>query len=386
MKVIREFINLEAAGGIILMFSAVAALICANSPLAEIYNATLNTKLGVGGASLSVLLWINDALMAIFFFVIGMEIKRELVQGELSSLGQALLPALAALGGVALPALIYTFFNQGDPAAMRGWAVPTATDIAFSLAVLSLFGNRVPIALKIFLMAVAVFDDLMAIIIIALFYTQELKLGMLLLAGAGMLAMLMLGRMKVRFVSAYIFCAICMWVCVLQSGVHATVAGVVAGLCIPLALENRQGRQMLRNLEHMLHPWVAFGILPVFAFANSGISLAGISLSSLFLPVPMGIWMGLFFGKQFGIFAITWLTIRLGIAKMPPGSNWLQLYAVSMIAGIGFTMSLFIGMLAFEDASLSLYKTLGVLVGSSLSAICGYILMRLALRLKKEPA
>ena len=367
----------EAAPGIILLFAAILALVLDNSPLAFLYDALLNTpfRITIGELDLHkpLLLWINDGLMAVFFLLVGLEIKRELVIGRLSTVNQAVLPALAAVGGMAIPALIYVGLNSGDPDALAGWAIPAATDIAFALGVLAILGSRVPPALKVFLLALAIIDDLGAILIIAVFYTSELSTLSLALAGAATALLVVLNLTGVRRVAPYALVGIVLWVCVLKSGVHATLAGVVLAFCIPMT----GGKDsLLVHLEHDLHPWVAFMIMPVFAFANAGVSLAGLSFADLLAPVPLGIALGLFFGKQIGVVGFTWGACRLGLCRLPTGVGWMHIYGASLLAGIGFTMSLFIGALAFSDPALAADVRLGVLSGSTVSAICGFIVLR----------
>jgi NhaA family Na+:H+ antiporter len=328
------------------------------------------------------LLWINDGLMAVFFFLVGLELKREVLEGELSTPAQAVLPALGALGGMAVPALIYAALNWHDAVALNGWAIPAATDIAFALGVLLLLGKQVPVALKVFLMTLAVLDDLGAIVIIAIFYTADLSLTSLSVAGTALAVLVAMNRRGVTNIAAYILVGLVMWASVLKSGVHATLAGVVLALVIPMRDPHDPERSPLRGLEHDLHPPVAYGILPLFAFANAGVSFAGVSLASLLAPVPLGIAAGLFVGKQLGVFGAAWLAIKLGVARLPVGVTWAQLYGTAMLCGIGFTMSLFIGSLAFEHAGQehAAAVRLGIMVGSLLSALCGYALLRAALR------
>jgi len=371
----------DSAGGILLVFVAMLAMILANSPLASIYEGFLAIPLQIRVGDLDIakplLLWVNDGLMAIFFFLVGLEIKREILSGHLSSPSQVVLPGIAAIAGIAVPALIYFGMNQYDAAAVKGWAIPSATDIAFALGVFTLFGSRVPISLKLFLLSVAIFDDLGAILIIAFFYSSELSTLSLAVAGSGLALLFFLNRFSVRSQAAYILVGVVVWVAVLKSGVHATLAGFVVALFIPLTVKNHGGHPMLKYMEHSLHPWVAFLILPLFAFANAGVSLTGVSIDALLNPIPMGIAAGLFIGKQVGIFGACWLAIKLGIAKLPEGSTWIQFYAVSVLCGIGFTMSLFIGSLAFEGQSAAylVEVKLGVLVGSLLSALLGSVLI-----------
>lgn len=378
---IKELFCHDSAGGILLVLMAAIAMLLANSPLASFYNEFLEMPVQVRFGELDISKplyhWINDGLMAIFFFLVGLEIKREILVGHLSSLSQVVLPAIAAISGIVFPALIYYLFNRHDQIAVTGWAIPSATDIAFALGVLSVFGNRIPISLKLFLLSVAIFDDLGAIIIIAIFYSTDLSVLSLAIAGTGLVALFLFNKFAVRKQAAYIIIGIIIWVAVLKSGVHSTLAGFAIALFIPLELKNTDGYPMLPHLEHSLHPWVSFLILPLFAFANAGVSLAGVSVNSLLNPVPLGIAAGLFAGKQLGIFGTCWIVIKLNLAKLPDQATWLQFYAVSIICGIGFTMSLFIGSLAFETESAGylVEVKLGVLVGSLLSAILGSILI-----------
>ena len=380
---IREFLRHEATAGLLLMSTAALALLLDNSPLAPLYDRLLLTPMVVQVGELAInkplLLWINDGLMAVFFLLVGLEIKREVLEGELSSRSQIVLPGIAALGGMVVPAAIYLVINWGDPVLMNGWAIPAATDIAFALGILALLGSRVPVALKVFLLALAIIDDLGAIIIIALYYTSGLSLAALAVAGIGALALLLLNRFGVMKLAPYILVGIVMWVGVLKSGVHATLAGVVLAMAIPLRPSPGVGESPLKRLEHALHPWVAFCVLPAFAFANAGVSLAGLSLGSFLEPLPLGILLGLFLGKQVGVMGFVWLGVRAGLCRLPAGVTWMQLYGVALLAGIGFTMSLFIGTLAFEDASHSAGIRLGVLGGSILSACLGYMVLRWAL-------
>jgi Na+:H+ antiporter, NhaA family len=318
--------------------------------------------------------------MAVFFLLVGLEIKREVLQGELSSMQQATLPCIAALGGMFGPALIYSLINWGDPVAMRGWPIPAATDIAFALGVLALLGSRAPSTLKIFLLALAIIDDLGAIVIIALFYTEDLSLLSLGLGVTGIAALIVLNLAGVRRIAPYVLVGIFVWICVLKSGVHATLAGVALGFAIPLRGTDREREPPLRRLEHMLHPWVTYGILPVFAFANAGVALTGLSLNSLLEPVTLGVALGLFLGKQLSVFGITWIAVQLGIGRKPAGASWLQLYGMSVLTGIGFTMSLFIGTLAFEAPEYNVAVRLGVLSGSLACGIAGYLVLYLAPR------
>ncbi len=376
----RGLLHHEAAPGVILLSLAIFALVLNNSPFSGLYDALLSTPVVVQVGALVIdkplLLWINDGLMAVFFFLVGLEVKRELVEGRLSTWKDAALPAVAAFGGMLLPALIYVAINNGDPTALRGWAIPAATDIAFALGVLALLGSRVPIALKIFLLALAILDDLGAIIIIAVFYTSDLSLTALAIGVAGAAVLGWMNLRGVTRIAPYVVVGIVMWVCVLKSGVHATLAGVVIALMIPLRARNKQGESPLKSLEVSLHPWVAFGIMPLFAFANAGVSLKGLEVAELVAPLPLGIALGLFVGKQMGVFGFSWAAVKSGICRLPDGVSWAHMYGISLLAGIGFTMSLFIGTLAFVDAEHAKAVRLGVLLGSTLSAVMGYLLLR----------
>jgi Na+:H+ antiporter, NhaA family len=380
----------EAAGGALLLLAAALALVLDNSPLEWLYDRLLETPVAVRAGQLAIekplLLWINDGLMALFFLAVGLELKRELLTGDLSSWRRAILPLLAALGGMAVPALIYAFINAGNPGGLKGWAIPAATDIAFALGVLALLGRRVPPSLKVFLLALAIIDDLGAIIIIALFYAQDLSSLALGLALAGCAVLLCLNRADVRSFAPYMLTGLFIWVCVLKSGVHATLSGVILALAIPLRpmpslqaeAASGSGVSMLERLEHGLKPWVTYAIAPLFAFANAGVSLAGLKLAAMLAPVPLGIAAGLFLGKQAGIFLSVWLAVRLRLAEMPEGASWRQVYGVAVLGGIGFTMSLFIGTLAFPDPASALAVRVGVLVGSLVSAAWGYTVLRSA--------
>ncbi len=352
---LREFLKLESASGILLVIAGVLAMIAANTPLSELYQAFLQTpiKLQVGALKLdkTLLIWINDLLMAVFFLLVGLEIKREIVAGELSDRSRVALPAIAAVGGMFVPAGIYAALNWNDPIGIRGWAIPSATDIAFALGVLSLFGNRVPVGLKVFLMTLAVLDDLGAIVVIALFYTSDLSVDALMGAGVAIVALFVLNRTGVMRIAPYVLVGTALWVFVLKSGVHATLAGVVTALFVPASDPARPDDPPSSRLEHSLHPWVAFCILPIFAFANAGVNLAGMSLRSLLDPIPLGILLGLFVGKQIGVFAFSWVAVKAGLARLPSGVTFAQVYGASILCGIGFTMSLFIGMLAFENTA-----------------------------------
>ncbi len=382
VSMIREFLKLEAAGGIVLVVAAVFALILANTPLITYYTALIQTPVVIQIGALEIakplLLWVNDGLMAVFFFLVALEIKREFLEGELATRAQVTLPAMGAIGGMAVPALIYVFLNWGNTQNLYGWAIPAATDIAFALGILALLGDRVPLSIKVLLTAVAIIDDLGAILIIALFYTEDLSYIALLLSIVPLAGLILMNRLGVQRLAPYVLLGIVLWVCELKSGVHATIAGVLTALTIPLKPAAEGGRSLLKQLEHELHPWVAFGILPVFAFANAGVSFKGVGLYNFIEPVKLGISMGLFVGKQIGVFGMIWLAIRTGLAPMPPGTTWSQLYGVSLLCGVGFTMSLFIGSLAFEHSSFDAPIRLGVLTGSVLSGVCGYLLLRFA--------
>jgi NhaA family Na+:H+ antiporter len=383
---LRQFFKLEAASGIILVGAALTALILSNSPLNWLYEAFQAVPVVVQVGDLEIdkplLLWINDGLMAVFFFLVGLELKREVLEGELSRPDQVLLPAAAALGGFAVPALIYLAFTHSDPLGDDGWAIPAATDIAFALGVLALLGDRVPGALKVFLVSLAIFDDLAAIVVIALFYTDDLSVLSLALGLAGVAVLGILKARRVRGVGAYVVTGVFIWVCVLKSGVHATLAGVVTALFIPMRdeAEAYEGSP-LKHLEHILHPWVAYLILPLFAFVNAGVSFRGMTLEMVTGGVPMGVAAGLFVGKQLGVFATCAVLIALGVARLPSGVSWAGLYGVSLLTGIGFTMSLFIGSLAFEHAGYAYDAGVraGVIVGSLASAVCGFAVLRVAL-------
>ncbi|MBX8519564.1 Na+/H+ antiporter NhaA [Pseudomonas cichorii] len=382
---IIRFFQLEAAGGLLLIAAATLALIINNSPLSWLYNEFLNipvvAQIGAIKIAKPLLLWINDGLMALFFLVIGLEVKRELLEGHLSRPSQVVLPGAAAIGGMVVPALIYYALNKDNPAALGGWAIPMATDIAFALGVLALLGKRVPVSLKLFLMTLAIIDDLGAIVVIALFYSGELSSLSLILAAVSTGALIVMNRLGVAKLGPYLLIGLVLWVCVLKSGVHATLAGVVLAFCIPLRTKTEKASPLL-SLEHGLHPWVAYGILPLFAFANAGVSLTGITLDSFTHPVPMGIAAGLLIGKTLGVFGLTWLAIQTGLAKLPNEANWGQVLGVSILCGIGFTMSLFVGSLAFE-AGVSDYAgedRMGILTGSILSALMGYAVMLMCSR------
>ena len=380
-----RFFQLEAASGLLLIAAAVMALIINNSPLSYLYSGLLDVPVAVQVGALNIakplLLWINDGLMALFFLLIGLEVKREVVDGHLSKPAQVILPATAAVGGMVVPALIYWFINRDNPAAVAGWAIPTATDIAFALGVLALLGKRVPVSLKLFLMTLAIIDDLGAIIVIALFYSGTLSSVSLLLAAACLVALVAMNRLGVVKLGPYMIVGLILWVCVLKSGVHATLAGVALALCIPLRTRNAETSPLL-SLEHALHPWVAYAILPIFAFANAGVSLAGMSVDSFTHPVPMGIAVGLLLGKTVGVFGLSWLAVKLRMAALPEGAGWGQILGVAILCGIGFTMSLFVGSLAFAPGSSDYagMDRMGILTGSFFAAVIGYAVIAMASR------
>lgn len=384
IDLLREFYRLESASGLLLIAATVLALVMANIPVTAalyqwILDLQLTVKLGQLGVDKPLLLWINDALMVLFFMLVGLELKREVVEGQLSRPDQVVLPVLAAVGGLLVPALIYLSVTGDFDDQRNGWAIPTATDIAFALAMLGLLGKRVPIALKVFLTTIAIVDDIAAIVIIAIFYTSDLSMLSLGLAGIGLVVLTALNRFGVQRLAPYMLTALFIWLCVLKSGVHATLAGVVVAAFIPLRAED--DHSPARHLEHTLHPWVAFAVLPIFAFANAGVSFAGVGLNSLAQGVPLGILLGLFVGKQIGVFGMVAVARLLRIARLPEGTTWLQIYGVAILCGIGFTMSLFIGTLAFEHGNFDLLAgtKLGVLAGSVLSAAAGLLVLHLAL-------
>lgn len=375
--VIRQFLKMESAGGIVLIVAAVLAMFVANSDLQPLYDSTLHTYV----AGLSVGHWINDGLMVIFFLLIGLEVKRELVQGALNSKDKATFPAVAAIGGMLAPALVYLAFNWGDPLAVSGWAIPAATDIAFALGVLALLGNRVPLALKVFLLALAIIDDLGVIVIIALFYSSDLSLVALASAFIATVVLVAMNMRKVTSIPAYIVVGLILWFSVLQSGVHATLAGVVLGFAIPLKGKTDDAPSPLKKMEHALHPYVSYLILPIFAFANAGVSLDGVSLANLTEMLPLGIALGLLLGKPLGIFTFSWAAVKLGIAKLPARVKFTHIFAVSVLCGIGFTMSIFISSLAFVgvNGEFVTLSRLGILIGSTLAAVIGYVVLHFAL-------
>ncbi|MUJ28448.1 Na+/H+ antiporter NhaA [Aliivibrio fischeri] len=379
--VIKNFFKLESAGGILLVIAAAIAMMIANSSLAPMYDTFLHSYIG----GMSVSHWINDGLMAVFFLLIGLEVKRELLEGALKSKETAIFPAIAAVGGMLAPALVYVAFNMGDPEALSGWAIPAATDIAFALGIMALLGNRVPVSLKVFLLALAIIDDLGVVVIIAFFYTSDLSV-LALVIGFVMTGLLFLLNAKhVTKIRWYLLVGFILWVSVLQSGVHATLAGVVLGFAIPLK-GNKGERSPLKHMEHALHPYVAFAILPVFAFANAGISLEGVSLDSLTTTLPLGVALGLFLGKPLGIFSFSYLAVKSGVAKLPTGVNMKHIFAVSVLCGIGFTMSIFISSLAFGGVNPEFDKLarLGILMGSTFAAVVGYALLSISLPKKQH--
>jgi len=381
MSIVTNILNSKTAPGILLCLSALAALFFANTPLAGLYDGFKNIPVVFQAGSFLIdkplLLWINDGLMAIFFLLIGLEIKRELIEGHLSSRDKAILPAVAAIGGLAVPALIYAYINWNDAIAINGWAIPAATDIAFALGILMMLGDRVPTSLKVCLVAIAILDDLAAVAIIALFYTAEISMQSLMLAGLGLGIVAYMNWRKVTSIGPYAIIGLFIWACVLKSGVHATLAGVALGLLIPIKSKNKEGKAPLKVMEHALHPWVAFLVIPVFAFANAGISFAGITFETFLQPITLGIMLGLFLGKQLGIMSITWVACALKICNLPDDVSWPQFYGMALLTGVGFTMSLFIGTLAFTDISLATPVRLGVLSGSFLSAVSGITVLLL---------
>jgi Na+:H+ antiporter, NhaA family len=374
-----RFFRSEPAAAIVLLLAAILALIVANSPLGGTYEDILGTYV----LGISVHHWINDALMALFFLLVGMEIKQEALDGALSTPRARILPGIAAIGGMAVPALIFVLINMGSPDHLSGWAIPAATDIAFAMGVLAILGSKVPLAIRALLVGIAVIDDLLAIVVIALFYTSELELGWLAAAGVTTLALALLNRRSVYSIVPYIALGIVLWFSVYQSGIHATLAGVILAFAIPAKSTSDLHRSPMKTTEHALDKWVNFGILPLFGFANAGVSFAGLESSAIFGPLPLGIALGLFVGKQVGIFGAVWLTIRTGLTTKPDGITWGQLYAMAMLCGIGFTMSLFIGGLAFADAPELMDQTkMGVIGGSIVSALLGAFLMNRASKAK----
>ncbi|MCB1927327.1 MAG: Na+/H+ antiporter NhaA [Rhodocyclaceae bacterium] len=382
---IRNFLRLEAAGGLLLIASAVLAMAVVNTPLRPLYDTLLATplewRLGDFEIAKPLLLWINDGLMAVFFFMVGLEIKREVLEGELSRPSQIALPGIAAIGGMVVPASIFWAINAGDAHAMSGWAIPTATDIAFALGMLSLFGDRVPVSLKVFLLTLAIIDDLGAIVIIALFYTSQISLASLAVAGASLVALAAMNRRGVLRISPYLLVGAVLWTSMLKSGVHATLAGVLLAFFIPLRTPASERPAPLTRLEDDLHTPVAFGILPLFAFANAGIPFDGMNIAALTAGLPLGVALGLFLGKPIGIFGFSWLAVRSGLARLPDGVGWQAIFGVSILCGIGFTMSLFIASLAFESSSQDIMAAsrIGIVAGTAASALLGLLVLKLAL-------
>lgn len=388
--IIRKFLRLEAAGGLLLIIAAIVALIMANTPLQGAYQQFLtipvSIKISDFGLDKPLILWINDFLMAIFFLVVGLEVKRELLEGSLAGRDKAIFPAIAALGGMIVPALIYLLFNGGNEITQQGWAISAATDIAFALGVMALLGKRVPTELKVFLLALAIIDDLGVIVIIAFFYTSSVSMIALGLAALCIAILVTMNWRKVENTAAYLVIGLILWVCILKSGVHATLAGVIVGFLIPLRGTNQT--KPSEELEHVLHPWVVYLILPIFAFANSGVQLQGITFDGLLSPLPLGVAAGLVLGKPIGIFLFSWISVKLGFAKLPESINLKQVFAVSVLCGIGFTMSIFITGLAFDgiDEVYSTYSRLGILIGSTVAAVLGYFMLRVVLPKQKQLA
>ena len=381
VQLIQRFLKLESAGGILLLFSAAVAMLLANSPLSSQYNNFLNlpVSLQIGSFSINKTLihWINDGFMAVFFVLVGMEVKKELLEGALSSYQQAIFPAIAAVGGMIVPALVYWFIAKQDPSLANGWAIPMATDIAFALGIMALLSKQVPLPLKIFLLALAIIDDLGAIVVIALFFSHELSVQALIFSGISILTLVLLNRFRVSALCAYMVVGTILWASVLKSGVHATLAGVIIGFCIPL--KGKKGERPLHNFEHILAPWSSFVILPLFAFANAGVSFDGIDVSMISSPLLLAIACGLIIGKPVGVFGFSYISVKLGLAKLPDGINFKQIFAVAVLCGIGFTMSMFLASLAFDaDAgeSVNTLSRLGILLGSTVSATLGYLFLK----------
>lgn len=388
---ISNFFKLESAGGIILMLAALLALIFANTPLQSYYALLLDTpvEIRVGAFEIAkpLLLWINDGLMAVFFFLVGLELKRELIEGELSDKRNIILPGVGALGGMLVPALIYIYFNTGDATALQGWAIPAATDIAFALGVLSLLGSRVPVSIKIFLTSLAIFDDIGAILIIAIFYTAKISLTSLLVVALCIPLLAWINKRDPESTSVYIVVGAVMWVAMLKSGVHATLTGVILAMFIPMKSKTNTKYSPLKSMERDLHSVVAFVVLPVFAFANAGISFSGVGVEQILHGVPLGIALGLFIGKQAGVFGLCWLAIKFNFTRLPSGMSWSSLYGTAALCGVGFTMSLFIGSLAFEETGVNQMfdERLGIILGSFASGIVGYMILRVSLRSNNQP-
>lgn len=387
---IKNFFKMESSAGILLFFSAVLALIIANSPLSAYYDLLLSTPVAIQIGALEIgkplLLWINDGLMAVFFFLVGLELKRELIEGELSDKKNIVLPGIGAIGGMVFPALVFFWFNKDDPQALQGWAIPAATDIAFALGVLKLLGPRVPTSLKIFLTSLAIFDDIGAILVIAFFYTSQISSTALIVVALCIPLLWFINKKGIEATSTYIMIGVVMWVAMLKSGVHATLTGVILAMFIPIKSKIKPNHSPLKDLEHNLHSAVAYIILPIFAFANSGINLSGVGLEQMMHPVPLGIALGLVVGKQFGIFTLCWIAIKLKWATLPERSNWLSLYGIAALCGIGFTMSLFIGSLAYEETQFDIFfdERLGIIVGSMVSALVGYFVLKTQYGSKKS--
>ena len=381
VQLIQRFLKLESAGGILLLFSAAVAMLLANSPLSSQYNDFLNlpVSLQIGSFSINKTLihWINDGFMAVFFVLVGMEVKKELFEGALSSYQQAIFPAIAAVGGMIVPALVYWFITKQDPSLANGWAIPMATDIAFALGIMALLSKQVPLPLKIFLLALAIIDDLGAIVVIALFFSHELSVQALIFSGISILTLVLLNRFRVSALCAYMVVGTILWASVLKSGVHATLAGVIIGFCIPL--KGKKGERPLHDFEHILAPWSSFVILPLFAFANAGVSFEGIDVSMISSPLLLAIACGLIIGKPVGVFGFSYISVKLGLAKLPDGINFKQIFSVAVLCGIGFTMSMFLASLAFDaDAgeSVNTLSRLGILLGSTVSATLGYLFLK----------
>lgn len=381
LQLIQRFLKLESAGGILLLLSAVAAMLLANSPLSEQYNNFLNLpvsiQIGHFVIDKTLIHWINDGFMAVFFILVGMEVKKELFEGSLSSYQQAIFPAIAAIGGMIIPAIVYWFIAKQDPSLVNGWAIPMATDIAFALGIMALLSKQVPLPLKIFLLALAIIDDLGAIVVIALFFSHGLSVQALFFSAIAIIALVLLNRFKVSALCAYMVVGAILWASVLKSGVHATLAGVIIGFCIPL--NGKNGEKPLHDFEHILAPWSSFIILPLFAFANAGVSFEGLNFTMLSSPLLLGIALGLIIGKPVGVFSFSYISVKLGLAKLPNGVNFKQIFAVALLCGIGFTMSMFLASLAFEAGAgetINTLSRLGILLGSTISAIIGYFCLK----------
>jgi len=383
---ISNFFKMESAGGITLIFAAMLAMVLANTPFQSYYSLLIETpvEIRIGGLEIAkpLLLWINDGLMAVFFFLVGLELKRELIEGELSDKRNIILPGVGAVGGMVIPALIYVYFNLDNPSALQGWAIPAATDIAFALGILSLLGSRVPISIKIFLTSLAIFDDIGAILIIAIFYTANISLTALIVVACCIPILAFFNICNTESKSMYVIIGVIMWVAMLKSGVHATLAGVILALFIPMKSKTDVNHSPLKSMEKDLHSVVAFFVLPVFAFANAGISFAGVGIEQIFHSVPLGIALGLFFGKQIGIFSLCWLAIKLKLTELPQNMSWSSLYGTAALCGVGFTMSLFIGSLAFEETNVNLLfdERLGIVFGSLAAGLLGYVILHISLR------